>query len=134
MIHCKNGHNYKDNLFSVCAECLSWNVSLYLKTLIHTPCFFFKSAKSGHLWHFRAMFLDDSNIKCFTEYSRCPLSIMLQAFCTFDPQTLWYESRDNIFNWIPFHMSISENFVINGYLSNIVGVTFNRISSWFHNI
>ena len=33
-----------------------------------------------------------------------------------------------------FHMSITANFVISGYLSNIVGVTINRISSWFHNI
>ena len=33
-----------------------------------------------------------------------------------------------------FHISITANLVISGYLSNIVDVTFNRISSWFHNI
>ena len=91
MTYCKMGTTRRLNLFSVCAECLSWNVILYLKTLIHTPCYL-KSTKSGHLWYFRAMFY------------MIPISIVLlstynatRVFEPLTPKTLWYE-----FKWHPF--------------------------------
>ena len=96
MTYCKMGTTRRLNLFSVCAECLSWNVSLYLKTLRHTPCYL-KSTKNGHLWYFRAMFY------------MIPISIVLLS--TYNATrflNLWLlklydmDSSDILFNWIPF--------------------------------
>ena len=122
------------NSFMYVFKRLGLNVSLYFKTLITRLVFFFEVSQERALMAFSCHVSSWFKYQVFYWVLKVPFKCNAISFLYLCPTTLWYESRDNIFNWIPFLMSISEIFVINGYLRNIIGVRFNRISNWFHNI
>ena len=132
MIYCKNGHNYKDNLFSVCAECLSWNVSLYLK--LWSTCLVFKVSQERPFMVFSCHVSRWFQFQVFYWALKVPFKYNATSFLYFWLTKLYDMSQVTSFlTGFLFHMSITVNFIISGCLCNIVDVTFNRISSWFHN-
>ena len=102
------------NLFMYVFKRLGWNVSLYFKTLITRLVFFFEVSQERALMAFSCHVSRWFKYQVFYWVLKVPFKCKAISFLYLCPTTLWYESRDNIFNWIAFLMSINEIFCYQG--------------------